>query len=356
MSGRITEMSLTLDEEFMQSSSTFGGRVRLMGAPRDQDYLEGNHDGSIAFDAQIVEATGLEMPEIIVFGGDLYGGGSKHTGTRMADREMDLTLLPVNGTSPSEVKGKLSALAGSSARTPLTLRITYETLNTDIGAFEDEIGPIAPGLFSDPTVETWETKVYISNITSPIFSDSSEINVTLSMGDTLFTRSEMLPISGSVQDGEDKSGFSELRRTNTIFNTSSPTRIIYKSVLLSSSDLNAVGAPSPGSLEATITFISDTNVFGLFVDDYSGGNIRYVTPGKMDGGTSVSVKYDPTKGRLTATNNESFQHLPTTVSGKLPMFRPSRDSFRVGVEVGVNDRDVDIDVSKVLIAPGRYGF
>lgn len=356
MSGRITEMSLTLDEEFMQSSSTFGGRVRLMGAPRDQDYLEGNHDGSIAFDAQIVEATGLEMPEIIVFGGDLYGGGSKHTGTRMADREMDLTLLPVNGTSPSEVKGKLSALAGSSARTPLTLRITYETLNTDIGAFEDEIGPIAPGLFSDPTVETWETKVYISNITSPIFSDSSEINVTLSMGDTLFTRSEMLPISGAVQDGEDKSGFSELRRTNTIFNTSSPTRIIYKSVLLSSSDLNAVGAPSPGSLEATITFISDTNVFGLFVDDYSGGNIRYVTPGKMDGGTSVSVKYDPTKGRLTATNNESFQHLPTTVSGKLPMFRPSRDSFRVGVEVGVNDRDVDIDVSKVLIAPGRYGF
>lgn len=356
MSGRITEMSLTLDEEFMQSSSTFGGRVRLMGAPRDQDYLEGNHDGSIAFDAQIVEATGLEMPEIIVFGGDLYGGGSKHTGTRMADREMDLTLLPVNGTSPSEVKGKLSALAGSSARTPLTLRITYETLNTDIGAFEDEIGPIAPGLFSDPTVETWETKVYISNITSPIFSDASEINVTLSMGDTLFTRSEMLPISGAVQDGEDKSGFSELRRTNTIFNTPSPTRIIYKSVLLSSSDLNAVGAPSPGSLEATITFISDTNVFGLFVDDYSGGNIRYVTPGKMDGGTSVSVKYDPTKGRLTATNNESFQHLPTTVSGKLPMFRPSRDSFRVGVEVGVNDRDVDIDVSKVLIAPGRYGF
>lgn len=356
MSGRITEMSLTLDEEFMQSSSTFGGRVRLMGAPRDQDYLEGNHDSSIAFDAQIVEAIGLEMPEIIVFGGDLYGGGSKHTGTRMADREMDLTLLPVNGTSPSEVKGKLSALAGSSARTPLTLRITYETLNADIGAFEDGIGPITPGLINEPTVETWESKVYISNITSPIFSDSSEINVTLSMGDTLFTRSEMLPISGSVQDGEDKSGFSELRRTATIFATPTPTRIIYKSVLLSSSDLNAVGAPSPGSLEATITFNSDTKVYGLFVDDYSGGNIRHSTPDNMNAGTSVSVKYDPVKGRFTAENNEILRNFPATVSGKLPMFRPSRDSFRVGVEVGVNDRDVDIDIAKVLIAPGRYGF
>src|SRR5699024_1798995 len=181
MSGRITEMSLTLDEEFMQSSSTFGGRVRLMGARRDQDYLEGNHDGSMAFDAQIVEATGLEMPEIIVFGGDLYGGGSKHTGITTAHREMHLTLLPVNGTSPSELKGKPPALAGSSARTPLTLRITYETLNTNIGAFEDGIGPITPGLLNETTVETWETKVFISNITSASCSDPRAITDPLAM-------------------------------------------------------------------------------------------------------------------------------------------------------------------------------
>src|SRR5699024_2561377 len=244
---------------------------------------------SIAFDAQVVYATGLEMPEIIVFGGGLFGGGSKYTGTRMADRVMDLTLLLVNGASSSEVKGKLSALVGSSAGPPLTLRITYESLNSDIGAVEDGIGPIAPVLLNETTVETWETNVFISNITSPIFSDSSEINATLSMGDTLFTRSEMLPISESVQDGEDKSGFSELRRTDTIFATPTPTRIIYKSVLLSSSDLNAVGAPSPGSLEAKITFNSDTKVYGLFVDDYSGGNIRHATPESMNEGTSVSV-------------------------------------------------------------------
>src|SRR5699024_8902787 len=280
MSGRITEMSLTLDEEFMQSSSTFGGRVRLMGAPRDQDYLEGNHDGSTAFDAQIVEATGLEMPEIIVFGGDLYGGGSKHTGTRMADREMDLTLLPVNGTSPSEVKGKLSALAGSSARTPLTLRITYETLNTDIGAFEDGIGPITPGLLNETTVETWETKVFISNITSPIFSDSSEINVTLSMGGTLFTRSEMLPISESVQDGEDKSGFSELRRTDTIFATptsptSTPPPRPYPSFRPSAAHPRRVAPPTPRPTQENITSTATPVVHGVCGAGPSGSTTRH---------------------------------------------------------------------------------
>src|SRR5699024_5650297 len=123
-----------------------------------------------------------------------------------------------------------------------------------------------------------------------------------------------------------------------------------------SSDLNAVGAPSPGSLEAKITFNSDTKVYGLFVDDYSGGNIRHATPESMNEGTSVSVKYDPVKGRFTAENNEILRNFPATVSGKLPMIRPPRDGCGVGVEVGVNVRDISIDVTRVLIAPGRYGF
>src|SRR5699024_11643218 len=97
-----------------------------------------------------------------------------------------------------------------------------------------------------------------------------------------------------------KSGFSELRRTDTIFATPTPTRIIYKSVLLSSSDLNAAGAPSAGSLEAKITFNSDTKGYGLFVDDYSGGNIRHATQEGMNEGTSVYVKDDHVKGRTTA--------------------------------------------------------
>lgn len=360
MFDRITEMSLTLDEEYMQSSSTFGGRVRLMGAPDDYEYYAGGYSTNKPFDAQIVEASGLEMPEIIVFGGDLYGGGSKFTGTRMADREIDLTLLPVDGTTPSEVKSKLSALAGASARVPLTLRITLFQME-DVYDYEHPPAEVPPPISAfdysgSPLSSVWETKVYISNITSPIFSDSSEVNVTLSMGDTLFTRADMLKITGQVKDGADKSGFSDLRRTDTIFRTPEPSRIIYKSVLLSSRDLDVVGAPSPGSIEAVLRFKSKPDFFTVFVDDYTGGNIRYVTGGGVDAGTEIPMKYDPERGRILIGHQGEHYVLPGTVSGKLPMFRPSRDSFRVGVEVPVNYRDVEIDVKSALIAPGRYGF
>lgn len=353
MFDRIVEMSLTLDEEYMQSSSTFGGRVRLMGAP---DPFSAPATTQV-FDAQIVEASGLEMSEIVVFGGDLYGGGSKFTGTRMADREIDLSLVPIEGTSASEIKNKLSALAGTSARIPLTLRVDYETYHPD------DIGTTF-GDFGTPSKSVWETKVYISNITAPIFADSSEVNVTLSMGDTTFVRGSMLEIKGAVADGEDRTGVSEMRRTGTPFEGSPSPYILYRSFLLSQADLDVIAAPSTGYVNASIKLGEErtlADIKHVFVDDYSGGNIVAYDLSELDqDAKEIGVHYHHDTGRLyvwTGSLLRPSYDAKCRISGKLPLFRPARDSFRIGVGVEYNIKDgVDIEVEQAHVRPGRYGF
>lgn len=108
-------------------------------------------------DAMLVSATGFEGPKLTVTGGDASYGGSVFTGITPNNREYTLTLRPM-GHSLNDIKNQINTLIGLSHRSELILELN--TVTEDGG--ESRV----------------YTSGYISDVSSPLFSDKREIVVT----------------------------------------------------------------------------------------------------------------------------------------------------------------------------------
>lgn len=108
-------------------------------------------------DAMLVAATGFEGPKLTVTGGDASYGGSVFTGITPNNREYTLTLRPM-GQSLNDIKHKVNMLIGLSNKSELILELN--TVTEDGG--ESRV----------------YTSGYISDVSSPLFSDKREIVIT----------------------------------------------------------------------------------------------------------------------------------------------------------------------------------
>lgn len=188
MAGRIISLTLRADNQvstagYMESDSL---RVRGVGTSifEDKDEL---------YDAQVLKATGFDSPTFDVQGGALYSGGSQFNGFRAHDRELVIDVLPVQRLAPSDIKNRVSRMISMSNMNPLTLTVEYAT---------------------DDSIAKYTSEVYVSNITSPIFVQSREVQLTLKMGAVSF-RGPSVSTASTVEANDDKVGFSGMTRSVT---------------------------------------------------------------------------------------------------------------------------------------------
>lgn len=108
-------------------------------------------------DAMLVAATGFEGPKLTVTGGDASYGGSVFTGITPNNREYTLTLRPM-GQNLNDIKNKVNTLIGLSNKSELILELNTVT--------------------EDGGESRLYTTGYISDVSSPLFSDKREIVIT----------------------------------------------------------------------------------------------------------------------------------------------------------------------------------
>lgn len=186
MAGRIISLTLRAENQVSTIRHMEYDALHIRGVGEsifeDKDEL---------YDAQITKATGFDAPEFDVQGGALYSGGSQFNGFRAHDRELVLTMLPVPRLAPSDVKNRIARMISMSNMHPLSLTVYYAT--EDVRA-------------------RYTADVYVSNITSPIFTQSREVQVTLKMGSVSFTGPTM-PVSATVTPESNRLGFSDMVRS-----------------------------------------------------------------------------------------------------------------------------------------------
>ena len=165
MSWRIVRMTLGTTSEIVKTSTVGSGveAVTFRGA---------TNVGRGMYLAQIIKSTGFEAPSFDIQGGGRYSGGSIFVGSRASDRELSVTLLAHGAYSPSDVKNRIHKLMSVSTIDPLHLDIFLED-----------------GLSGKMT---FTTPVYISQMTSPIFDSSSEVQIVMKMGSPAFRGEEVV--------------------------------------------------------------------------------------------------------------------------------------------------------------------
>lgn len=170
MSWRVVNMTLGLSSE-VTGTSNQNSDVEALSFRGATNVGRGNYP------AQITKASGFDAPMFDIQGGGRYSGGSIFVGSRANDRELTLTTVAHGAYSPSDVKTRLHKLMSVSSRDPLYL---------DIKLADDNGGEM---VFMAP--------VYISQIASPIFDKSPEVQVVMKMGDVAF-RGETYQSTSSI--------------------------------------------------------------------------------------------------------------------------------------------------------------
>lgn len=170
MSWRVVNMTLGLSSEVAGTSNQTSDVEAL-------SFRGATNVGRGQYPAQITKASGFDAPMFDIQGGGRYSGGSIFVGSRANDRELTLTTVAHGAYSPSDVKTRLHKLMSVSSMDPLYL---------DIKLVDDYGGEM---VFMAP--------VYISQIASPIFDKSPEVQVVMKMGDVAF-RGETYQSTSSI--------------------------------------------------------------------------------------------------------------------------------------------------------------
>lgn len=213
MTGRIISLTLRAENQVSTVGHMEFDSLRIRGV--GESIFE---DKDEIYDAQVTKATGFDAPVFDVQGGALYSGGSQFNGFRAHDRELVITMLPVRRLAPSDIKNRVSRMISMSNMHPLTLQIEYAT---------------------DDSKAKYTADVYVSNISSPIFVQSREVQLTLKMGDVSF-EGPTVSTNATVSANDDKVGFSSMMRSVT---PSKSMQIQSRHLYLSESVLSHSNAP-----------------------------------------------------------------------------------------------------------------
>lgn len=209
---RIADPGIQYDTKFVIKGV---GNASYPGMPSDEN---------AAYNAQAIKASGFDSPTFEVQGGALYSGGSQFNGFRPQDRELVITMLPMNQETPTSIKTELGRMASLSSNDPLWFDV-----------YLDE--PFGRGV-----TYMYRASVYISDITSPILSESREVQLTLKMGSVSFTHTHPITIKRKIIESEAyrNSGYSWMRDG---LRTKDGRRSIMN-IYLSDDDLSMMTAPS----------------------------------------------------------------------------------------------------------------
>lgn len=188
MAGRIISLTLRAENQVSTVGHMEYDSLRIRGV--GQSIFE---DKDELYDAQVIKATGFDAPTFDVQGGALYSGGSQFNGFRAHDRELVVNVLPVKRLAPSDIKNRVSRMISMSNMHPLTLTVEYAT---------------------DDSTAKYTSEVYVSNITSPIFVQSREVQLTFKMGAVSF-RGPSVSTADTVDAKSGKVGFSSMMRSVT---------------------------------------------------------------------------------------------------------------------------------------------
>lgn len=230
----IAKMELSNQTRYSDPGIQYETKFVIKGAGSDI-YAGMPSDENAAYNAQAIKASGFDSPMFEVQGGALYSGGSQFNGFRPQDRELVINMLPMNRESPTSIKTELGRMASLSLNDPLWF---------DVYLYEP---------FGRGGTYMYRTSVYISDITSPILSESREVQLTLKMGAVSFTHTHPITIKDKVIESEayKNSGYSWMRDG---LRTKDGRRSIMN-IYLSDNDLSMMTAPS--ILNGGLTLVFD---------------------------------------------------------------------------------------------------
>lgn len=351
---RIVEMSLVADNRGQDPGITHQESFVIRGT--GHKLIQAIPDGRDAYyDAQAIKASGFDAPTFEVQGGALYSGGSQLNGFRAQDRELVINMLPVNDETPTSIKTKLGRMSSLSLNSPLRLEVSLMDLRTRMGG-------------------TYYSEVYISDITSPILSESREVQLTVKMGGVSFTNIDPFHIDQKFDANDAQSrGYSDT--IEGLRSKDGHLRLL-TNLYLSRNDLEGMTAPSILSGELSLTLAKEdvSKLKAVEMLNIRGDSIRLVPKENFvkkldvfeaDLGYELDISIDgrvrdvaysnPQKpGRYFWGDDAPF-NMYTNV--RWPLCMPAKTSLTFAVELTSEPKyNVFAPHHRFEIYPERYGF
>lgn len=345
MAGRIVSLTLRSDDRVSALQNMASESLKIRGVGMS---IFDNKDE--LYDAQAVKATGFDAPEFDVQGGALFSGGSQFNGIRANDRELTITVTPVPRLAPSAIKHKLMRMISMSDMQPLTLYVEYA---------------------SDDTIATYTVDVYISNVTSPIFTQSREVQFTAKMGAVAFA-GPTISTDKIVTVSSNSVGFSSTLRSSLPDKTQVQERHLY----LSDEILSHTNAPFDvnGVFWINLPKSALTNLISIDLINGRGDSVGLVPPSNIqaaftsafgDRNTySFGVSFNSSTRRLYFLIPESGSTvlsetgpLDFTTRYKWPLGMPAKSclAIRVNTKTLVSSELITTPIT-ASFATERYGF
>lgn len=346
MTGRIISLTLRAENQVSTIEHVEYDSLRIRGVGEtifeDKDEL---------YDAQVTKATGFDAPVFDIQGGSLYSGGSQFNGFRANDRELTLTLLPVPRLAPSDIKNRVSRMISMSNMYPLSLQIEYA---------------------SDDSKATYTADVYVSNISSPIFVQSREVQLTFKMGAVSFV-GPSVSTNETVEANDDKVGFSSMMRSVTPDKT---LQIQSRHLYLSESVLAHSNAPFKinGTFWLKIPKETLSDVESIDIVNGRGDSIGLVRSTETDAkvielmgdkevyefgieynGNTRDVRFLASHGGAATPIKDGPFTMITRV--KWPLGMPVKTALSIQVKTTkLSSASLFADTISATFAPERYGF
>lgn len=351
---RIVEMRLSAEQRTQDPGVEHQESFVIRGT--GHKLIQAIPDGRDAsYDAQAIKASGFDAPTFEVQGGALYSGGSQLNGFRAQDRELVINMLPVNNETPTSIKTKLGRMSSLSLNNPLLLEVSLMDPHNRIGG-------------------TYYSKVYISDITSPILSESREVQLTVKMGGVSFTNSDPIHIDQKFEANYGQSrGYSDV--IEGLRSRDGHLRLL-TNLYLSQNDLEGMTAPSILSGELSLMFSKEDvgKLKAVEMRNIRGDSIRlvpkenfvkrltafeedlgYVLDISIDGRLRDVAYSNPQKPGQYYWGDDAPFNMYTNV--RWPLCMPAKTSLTFAVELTSEPKyNVFAPNHRFEIYPERYGF
>lgn len=282
--------------------------------------------------AIIRESTGLESVVVEPQGGTNFSGGSHYVSSRAQDREVVLTLEPY-GKSQNELKHVLNRFVSLSRDRPLTFAVQTQELGDPGGSGE-----------------SFSAEAFITNITSPIFSVESKVQVTFRMGSPTFVAEEETVNEDAVFGGGGGSW--------------------YVDMVLDGEEVETFSAP--GIFNILVGVRSGTLLRRLSIVDVEGDSVTY-TPddatrdyiqnelATMEGDNFALFQLNGVERRFYlsyGTHEEQSERvqIPYRVGNRWPTVRPVNKPLRVEIQADGEENPYSVGHTIMSYSKAVYGF
>lgn len=281
--------------------------------------------------AVIRESTGLESVIVEPQGGTNFSGGSHFVSSRAQDREVVLTIEPHNKTQ-NELKHVLNRFISLSRDRPLTFAVRTRNVG------EEE-------------TETFAAEAFITNVTAPIFSIETQVQVTFRMGSPTFVAEEQT-VNEAAEFGEGSGGS------------------WYGEMVLTEGEVDSFSAP--GIFNILVGIRAGVDLQRLSIVDVEGDSVTY-TPNEAtrnlirdempewEGDNFALFQLNGEERRFylsygTRESQSESSQIPYQVGNRWPTVRPVNKPLRIEVRTGGSESPYSLGNTIMSYAKAVYGF